>query len=64
MFNDDQKVVQTLLDANADPYVFSVTNVLPIDIAGVLEDYQVVNQFLDVLKDKAIVILEKTEEDR
>ena len=56
VFNDDKAVGKALVDGGADPYVFSVMKTLPIDIAGVLEDYDMVQSFLQKLDEGGIVI--------
>ena len=50
VFNEDVAVVKELLKADADPYIFSVTNVLPIDIAGLSDNNKLVEIFLDYSK--------------
>lgn len=59
VFNEDENVVKELLQAGADPYVFSVTCILPIDIAGLCGHKKLVQVLLDFLKDKDIAVLRK-----
>jgi ankyrin repeat protein len=56
VFNEDVAVVKELLKADADPYIFSVTNVLPIDIAGLSDNNKLVEIFLDYSTNKVVKI--------